>query len=119
MSGLGITPLVPRNREEEVMSAFKPYHEGLPAYVDLLDPYDDGYLIRLVVLADLARTLKVPKEHRAAVAATFKKQANELQEAGHWPEQDAADAIDACQKVGFVMGEQDEEDAAKEQQVQQ
>ena len=99
------------------MSAFKPYHEGFPEFVDLLDPYDDGYLVRLNVLAGVASNLKVPKGHRDGMRSVFSKHATDLVEADHWPEADTRTTVAACGEVGKAMDKQDAEDAAEQRKA--
>ena len=101
------------------MSEFKPYHEGMPEYVDLLDIYDDGYLVRLGALADLASRLKVPKDGRDAMRATFANHSKEIDRLDHWPEEEARKAIAACSAVSIAMAAQDEKDAKRQQEQQQ
>jgi hypothetical protein len=101
------------------MSDFQPYHESLPQFLRLLDPYDDHYLIRIGVLADLACTTKVPKEHRVAVSNAFAKHALDIRYCNHWPEDEARSAIALCESVRIVMIEQDAKDSAKERREQQ
>ena len=98
------------------MSEFKPYHEGFPAYVDLLDPYDDLYLVRLGLLADVASRLKVPKEHREGMRSVFEKHANDIKEAIRWPEDAALQVVQACRAVGDALDKQKQEDAEAQQQ---
>lgn len=93
--------------------SYHPYHKAIVEAVEKLKSFEESYLATLQVLAEFAQTVQVPRDHRASVAKTFQKLADDLKETNCWTDEQAAQVIVECEAVATAMHTQQELDDAQ------